>query len=109
MVFGEMNAGTVACTATPAILRTLPDKAHLRTASCVDDHVQGSHTFAEVLKGYTDFLAMCERENWTLDATKTMVGFPSCPFFGFLVDKTGTRLADKNGYPGTYCSVVVLQ
>jgi hypothetical protein len=24
MVFGEMNAGTVACAATPAILRTLP-------------------------------------------------------------------------------------
>jgi hypothetical protein len=25
-----------------------------------------------------------------------MVSFPSCPFFGFLVDKSGTRLADKN-------------
>jgi transposase InsO family protein len=96
MVFGEMNAGTVACAATPAILRTLPDNAHLRTASYVDDHAQGSHTFAELLKGYTDFLALCERENWTLNATKTMVGFPSCPFFGFVVDKTGTRLADKN-------------
>jgi hypothetical protein len=33
MVFGEMNAGTVACAATPAILRTLPDSAHLRTAA----------------------------------------------------------------------------
>jgi hypothetical protein len=30
MVFGEMNAGTVACAATPAILRTLPAQAHLR-------------------------------------------------------------------------------
>jgi hypothetical protein len=96
MVFGEMNAGTVACAATPAILRTLPNKAHLRTASYVDDHAQGSNTFAELLHGYTDFLALCERENWTLNATKTMVGFPSCPFFGFVVDKTGTRLADKN-------------
>jgi hypothetical protein len=81
MLFGEMNAGTVACAATPAILRTLPDNAHLRTASYVDDHAQGSHTFAELLKGYTDFLALCERENWTLNATKTMVGFPSCPWF----------------------------
>jgi hypothetical protein len=25
-----------------------------------------------------------------------MVGFTSCPFFGFLVDKSGTRLAEKN-------------
>jgi hypothetical protein len=96
MVFGEMNAGTVACAATPAILRTLPNKAYLRTASYVDDHAQGSNTFAELLQGYTDFLALCERENWTLNAPKTMVGFPSCPFFGFLVDKNGTRLADKN-------------
>jgi hypothetical protein len=96
MVFGEMNAGTVACAATPAILRSLPAQAHLRTASYVDDHAQGSHTFADLLTGYTDFLALCERENWNLNATKTMVGFPSCPFFGFVVDKSGTRLADKN-------------
>ncbi len=62
----------------------------------MDDHAQGSHTFADLLKGYADFLALCERENWTLNATKTRVGFPSCVFFGFLVDKSGTRLADKN-------------
>jgi hypothetical protein len=58
MVFGEMNAGTVACASTPAIIRTLPDNAHLRTASYVDDHPQGSHTFADLIKGYTDFLAL---------------------------------------------------
>jgi hypothetical protein len=51
MVFSEMNAGTVACAATPAILRTLSNKAHLRTASYVDDHAQGSNTFAELLQG----------------------------------------------------------
>ncbi len=96
MVFGETNAGTVACAATPAIIRTLPDNAHLRTASYVDDHAQGSHTFADLIKGYTDFLSLCEIENWTLNATKTKVGFPSCPFFGFIADKTRTRLADKN-------------
>jgi hypothetical protein len=75
IVFGEMNAGTVACAATPAIIRTLPDSAYLRTAAYVDDHTQGSHTFADLLKGYTDFLALCERENWTLNATKTPVPF----------------------------------
>jgi transposase InsO family protein len=96
MVFGEMNAGTVACASTPAILRNLPDNAYLRTASYVDDHAQGAHTFADLLKGYADFLALCEKENWNLNATKTMVGFPKCNFFGFKVDKTGTRLADKN-------------
>jgi hypothetical protein len=83
MVFGEMNAGTVACASTPAILRSLPDNAYLRTASYVDDHAQGSHTFADLLKGYADFLSLCERENWTLNAPKTMVGFPTCIVFGF--------------------------
>jgi hypothetical protein len=53
----------------------------------VDDHAQGSHTFADLLKGYTDFLALCERENWTLNAKKTFVGFPSIVFFGFHVWK----------------------
>jgi hypothetical protein len=62
MVFGEMNAGTVACAATPATLQSLPDHAYRRTAAYVDDHAQGSHTFADLLQGYTDFLALCERE-----------------------------------------------
>ena len=96
MVFGEMNAGTVACAATPATLQTLPNSAYRRTAAYVDDHAQGSHTFADLLQGYRDFLALCVRENWTLNATKTFVGFRSCVFFGFHVDKSGTRLADKN-------------
>jgi hypothetical protein len=96
MVFGEMNAGTVACAATPATLQTLPHNAYRRTAAYVDDHAQGSHTFADLLQGYTDFLALCDREDWTLNATKTFVGFPSCVFFGFHVDQFGTRLANKN-------------
>jgi hypothetical protein len=62
MVFGEMNAGTVACAFIPAILRTLPDNAYLRTASYVDDHAQGAHNFASLLKGYSDFLALCEKK-----------------------------------------------
>jgi hypothetical protein len=96
MVFGEMNAGTVACANTPATLMRLPHNAHRRTAAYVDDHAQGSHTFADLLRGYRDFLALCKEENWTLNATKTRVGYPSCVFFGFEVDAKGTRLADKN-------------
>jgi hypothetical protein len=96
MVFGEMNAGTVACANTPATLITLPHQAHLRTAAYVDDHAQGSRTFADMLQGYRDFLALCEKHNWTINATKTKVGYPSCVFFGFEVDLHGTRLADKN-------------
>ena len=45
MVFGEMNAGTVACSLIPAQLRTLPNDAYLRTAAYVDDNAQGAHTF----------------------------------------------------------------
>jgi hypothetical protein len=44
MVFGEMNAGTVACAHIPAKIRTLPHNAHTRTAAYVDDNAQGSHT-----------------------------------------------------------------
>jgi hypothetical protein len=74
----------------------LPHNAHRRTAAYVDDHAQGSRTFDELLRGYRDFLALCQQENWTLNATKTKVGYPSCVFFGFEVDIEGTRLADKN-------------
>ncbi len=45
MVFGEMNAGTVACANTPATLMLLPNNAHKRTAAYVDDHAQGARTF----------------------------------------------------------------
>ncbi len=73
MVLGEMNAGTVACANTPATLMRLPHNAHKRTAAYVDDYAQGSSTFAELLQGYRDFLALCQEENWTLNATKTRV------------------------------------
>ena len=61
MVFGEMNAGTVACANTPATLMRLPHNAHQRTAAYVDDHAQGSRTFDELLNGYRDFLALCQQ------------------------------------------------
>ncbi len=95
MVFGEMNASTVACANTPATLMLLPNNAHKRTAAYVDDH-QGARNFDELLQGYRDFLDLCQKKNWTLNATKTKVGYPSCVFFGFEVDIHGTRLADKN-------------
>jgi hypothetical protein len=96
MVFGEMNAGTVACANTPATLMLLPNNAHKRTAAYVDDHAQGAKNFDDLLQGYRDFLDLCQQKNWTLNATKTKVGYPSCVFFGFEVDLHGTRLADKN-------------
>jgi hypothetical protein len=96
MVFGEMNAGSVACANTPATLMLLPNNAHKRTAAYVDDHAQGARTFDDLLQGYRDFLDLCQKKNWTLNATKTKVGYPSCVFFGFEVDIHGTRLADKN-------------
>jgi hypothetical protein len=96
MVFRKMNEDTVACANTPATLQTLQNLAYRRTAAYVDDHAQGSHTFAELLQGFTDFLALCDKEHWTLNATKAIVGFRSCVFCGFHVDKSGTRPADKN-------------
>jgi hypothetical protein len=96
MVFGEMNAGTVACSLIPAQLRTLPNNAYLRTAAYVDDNAQGSHTFDDLLSGWTDFLTLCTEKHWQLNATKTTIGYHSCVFFGFEVDAHGVHLADKN-------------
>ncbi len=48
------------------------------------------------MQGYRYFLALWKEEKWTLNATKTRVGYPSCVFFGFEVDSKGTRLTDKN-------------
>ena len=61
MVFGEMNAGTVACSQIPSKLRTLPQNAYLRTAAYVDDIAQGSNSFAELLAGWTDYLDLCSK------------------------------------------------
>jgi hypothetical protein len=96
MVFGELNAGTVACATTPSDLRLLPHEAHTKTASYVDDAAQGSHTFSDLLQGWHDYLALCADRSWTLSAKKTRVGYDHCIFFGFHADKHGTRLADKN-------------
>jgi hypothetical protein len=82
MVFGEMNAGTVACSLIPAQLRTLPANAYLRIAAYVDDNAQGSHTFDDLLAGWTDYLTLCEQQHWQLNATKTSVGYPAV-FFWF--------------------------
>jgi hypothetical protein len=79
MVFGEMNAGTVACSLIPAQLRTLPANAYLRTAVYVDDNAQGAHTFEDLLACWTDHLTLLV-----------------CVFFGFEVDALGVHLADKN-------------
>jgi hypothetical protein len=96
MVFGELNAGTVACATTPSDLRLLPRDAHAKTDSYVDDAAQGSHTFDELIQGWHDFLALCLDRSWTLSAKKTRIGYDHCTFFGFHADKHGTRLADKN-------------
>jgi hypothetical protein len=96
MVFGEMNAGTVACSLLPAQLRTLPNNAYLRTAAYVDDNAQGAHTFADLLAGWTDYLTLCAAQKWQLNATKTSIGYSHCIFFGFEVNASGVRLADKN-------------
>jgi hypothetical protein len=46
--------------------------------------------------GGMDVLDLCQKKNWTLNATKIKVGYLSCFFFGVEVDINGTRLADKN-------------
>jgi hypothetical protein len=75
MVFGELNAGTVACAQTPSDIRTLPNNAHLlRTACYIDDTAQGSHKLDELLQGWDDFPALCLQKNWTLSAKKTRIG-----------------------------------
>ena len=99
VVFGEKNAGQSATAPVRAAITSLPDNALARTACYVDDNAQGSHTFDSMLKGWSDFLKLCQDRSWYLNATKTKVGYNKCEFFGFEADAQGTRLADKNVDP----------
>ncbi len=58
-----------------------------------------ANDFEELLRNFTDFLAVCLEYNITLNTSKTKFGFPSAQFFGFKVDVKGTRLADKHVCP----------
>ena len=98
-IFGEKNAGQVCSAPVRAEATLLPDNAIARTAVYVDDVAQGNLYNGDIgamLKGWTDFLKLCRKNNWTLNATKTFIGYPSIEFFGFRADKDGFRLADKN-------------
>ncbi len=58
-----------------------------------------ANDFDELLRNFTDFLAVCLEYNITLNTSKTKFGFFSAQFFGFKVDIKGTRLADKHLCP----------
>jgi hypothetical protein len=67
----------------------------LRKGNYVDDWLGYANEFDELLNNFADFLAVCLEYNITLNTSKTMFGFSHAQFFGFRVDRTGTRLADK--------------
>ena len=105
MVFGEKNAGQVASNPVRTKLRNLPGNAGDRTACYVDDNAQGNFLldsedplirYSHFIKGWKDYLKMCHDNNWTLNPTKTRLGFPYVTFFGFTADNEGYRLSDQN-------------
>jgi hypothetical protein len=89
--FGQKNSGTEA--QGPYLLAA---KKLRQVSNYVDDWLGYANDFDELLRNFTDFLAVCLEYNITLNTSKTKFGFPSAQFFGFKVDIKGTRLADKH-------------
>ena len=105
LIEGEKNAGQVASTPIRTKILSLPDNAGDRTACFVDDQAQGNNfvesddplvRYGNLLKGWRDYLQMCRENNFTLNPSKTKLGFPSATFYGFEASKKGFTLADKN-------------
>jgi transposase InsO family protein len=92
--FGQKNSGTEA--QGPYLLAA---KKLRQVSNYVDDWLGYSNDFKELLRNFEEFLAVCLEHNITLNTSKTKFGFPSAQFFGFKVDKKGTRLADKHLCP----------
>jgi hypothetical protein len=92
--FGQKNAGTEA--QGPYFLAA---KKLRQVSNYVDDWLGYANVFDELLRNFTDFLAVCLEYNITLNTSKTKFGFSSAQFFGFKVDIKGTRLADKHLCP----------
>ena len=105
LIEGEKNAGQVASTPVRTKILSLPDNAGDRAACFVDDQAQGNNfvdsddplvRYGNLLKGWRDYLQMCRENNFTLNPSKTKLGFPSATFYGFEASKKGFTLADKN-------------
>ena len=92
--FGQKNSGTEA--QGPYLLAA---KKLRQVSNYVDDWLGYSDDFTELLQNFEAFLAVCLEFNITLNTSKTRFGFPHAQFFGFVVDESGTRLADKHLCP----------
>ena len=55
-----------------------------------------ARTIEDLALRFETFLEVCARNHITLNPHKVRIGYSSATFFGFEVDKDGTRLAEKH-------------
>jgi hypothetical protein len=92
--FGQKNSGSEAQGPYRQASRFLRN-----VANYVDDWLGYENSIEDLLGSFRKFLEVCEAANITLNTSKTKIGYASAQFFGFTVDKSGTRLADKHRVP----------
>jgi hypothetical protein len=89
--FGQKNSGTEAQGPYRQAARSLRN-----VANYVDGWLGYEDSIEALIESFRKFLEVCEAANITLNTSKTKVEYDSAQFFGFIVDKLGTRLADKH-------------
>jgi hypothetical protein len=89
--FGQKNSGTEAQGPHRIAARALKN-----ISNYVDDWLGFSNDVLELCHDFVAFLKVCFENPITLNTNKTRVGHESVNFFGFIVSKLGTRLADKH-------------
>jgi transposase InsO family protein len=89
--FGQKNSGTEAQGPYRNAAKSLRNLANY-----MDDWLGFSNDLDQLCSDFDKFLAVCVINNITLNTTKTRVGYSSAQFFGFTVNRDGTRLSDKH-------------
>ena len=89
--FGQKNSGTEAQGPYRKAAASLSN-----IANYVDDWLGYDNDINDLVKNFAKFLAVCRENNITLNVHKTRTGFTQAQFFGFSVDRHGTKLAEKH-------------
>ena len=89
--FGQKNSGTEAQGPYRKAAASLSN-----IANYVDDWLGYANDINDLVKNFAKFLAVCRENNITLNVHKTRIGFTQAQFFGFSVDRHGTKLAEKH-------------
>ena len=94
--FGQKNSGTEAQGPYRIAMAQLSADSRQHVSNYVDDFMGYANSTDDLCARFEDFLSVCAENHITLNPHKVRVGYSSATFFGFEVDKDGTRLAEKH-------------